>query len=363
MHANSGSRENAVQINLKTFRSPAAPGTRQGWSSSPSTRSALGLTGLARGDACAQRSTPCAGCAPTLLPLRVATAWERPKQRHRLRDLARGLDCGSGVRSTPDPFRAIPPRWLVVGQGLRSRDSWVCFRTVRPTVAGCCRSCTRFGSTMTKKNAASAPLGRARKFGGAGGSAARLEQRTRPGPANRKLTMGRRSRLREEKAPAAVRQSAGLFGSTPYVYVVGDASEPLRADHRGGDTGEGRGHQACTRCQGDPGGGGASAHENGNLPFGGLLTVDDLGKLLNASSGPEQVQTVVTLLARFSTPPPAGQVHVFAVAAGEVLASLARVGSDDMTPRQRAYEEAAVGPAPARRQRGRRRRLHRRRRV
>ncbi len=55
------------------------------------------------------------------------------------------------------------------------------------------------------------------------------------------------------------------------------------------------------------------------------------------------MQTVVELLARFSTPPPAGHLHVFAVAAGEVLASLARVGSDDMTPRQRAYEEAAVG--------------------
>jgi len=56
----------------------------------------------------------------------------------------------------------------------------------------------------------------------------------------------------------------------------------------------------------------------------------------------------VELMARFSTPAAAGHVHVFAVAAGEVLASLAPVGvayDDAASRRQKAYEEASIGRA------------------
>ena len=111
-----------------------------------------------------------------------------------------------------------------------------------------------------------------------------------------------------------VARGAPLFGDTPFVFVVGDASEPLGTatvaamnrvpEHEIRD-------MVAQRQQG-----------NGNLPFGALLTVDDLGRILQARSGPAEVHVVVELLARYSTPPPDGYVHVLAIASGEVKATI-----------------------------------------
>lgn len=50
--------------------------------------------------------------------------------------------------------------------------------------------------------------------------------------------------------------------------------------------------------------------------FAELMTLEDFMRLLNAAVPPERVDVSVQLLARFSSPPPEGDVHVLAVAAG-----------------------------------------------
>ena len=186
---------------------------------------------------------------------------------------------------------------------------------------------------MTRKNAVKkAARGRQDKFAGKYMHHRRVvagEPTDPSGPANRKLSMETALALAREKAPAAVAKAGARFGDTPYLYVVGDASEPLGATiaaaSRANATGVTPGAALAAVASEVASEVGRRHARNGNLPFGGLLTVADLGNILGRTSTPEQIQIVVEIMARFSTPAPQGYVHVFAVAAGEVLASLAPV--------------------------------------
>ncbi len=178
---------------------------------------------------------------------------------------------------------------------------------------------------MTRKNAAKgAARARQDRFGGKYLHHRRLKAGgpTEPPEWNKKLTMETVVALAHRNAPSAIANAGAQFGEAAFVFVVGDASEPL-----------GRTIAAACNAAAEGVSFQAAADEikvevarrharNDNMPFGGLLRVDDLASILHRTSPPEQIHAVVELIARFSTPPPKGHTHVFAIAAGEVMATL-----------------------------------------
>lgn len=167
---------------------------------------------------------------------------------------------------------------------------------------------------MTKKNARKRDArARLAKFGGK----YLHHYRAGSGPGNRKLTMETVVSLARQRAKAETADAPTLFGDRPFVYVVGDASEPLAAAIAATYM---RVTIDVIRAEVE------RRHvRNDNLPFGGVLTVGDLGEILRVTSAPEQFHKVVEFVARFSTPPPTGYVHVFAIAEGSVMATLAAI--------------------------------------
>jgi hypothetical protein len=151
---------------------------------------------------------------------------------------------------------------------------------------------------MTKKNAAkSAARARQDKFGGKYMHHRRLASGgppDPPGPANRKLSMESALALAREKAPAEVAIADVRFAGIPYVYVVGDASEPLGAAIAAACRASAERITSRAALKAITAEVARRHAQNGNLPFGGLLTVDDLGKLLSKTSTPDQIHIVVS---------------------------------------------------------------------
>jgi hypothetical protein len=137
--------------------------------------------------------------------------------------------------------------------------------------------------------------------------------------------------LARENAAFHLAGADALFGDQPYVYVVGDASEPLGETFLVSVTArkDGKFAEARARIRAQVA---ARQAPDGNLGFGGLLTTADVVRILQGSGGPEQIATVVGLVAELTTPPPTGRTHVLAIAEGAVLATLVACKTEPTAP-------------------------------
>ncbi len=122
-----------------------------------------------------------------------------------------------------------------------------------------------------------------------------------------------RREVPDEIAEAANRNRSA---STVYVYVTADPSDPVGATFIATRLAQEKGTTVSAELTFVHATAKNSTSRKEASSFAELMTLEDFMRLLNATVPPERVDVSVQLLARFSAPPPEGDVHVLAVAAG-----------------------------------------------